>query len=111
MNNYKDFLDKFFKEFDKFKDLKFESNLEPLADSVKTLIVSFSAAVQSVKDKKDHEYSDFVAESIVKMGMGIYIATLFIDAAKSDDRKAQLAQSWIDQIKTDIEINSEKIIS
>lgn len=99
------------KEFDKFKELQFNSDLVSLADIVKTMISSFTIAVQSVKDKKDHEYTDFVAERIVKMGLNIFISTLFLDAAKTDERKVKLAQMWIGNAKLSVNTNSTFIIS
>lgn len=99
------------KEFDKFKELQFNSDLVSLADIVKTMISSFTIAVQSVKDKKDHEYTDFVAERIVKMGLDIFISTLFLDAAKTDERKVKLAQMWIGNAKLSVNTNSTFIIS
>lgn len=99
------------KELDKFKELQFNDDLALLADIAKTMISSFNAAVQSVKDKKDHEYTDFVAERIVKMGLDIYISTLFLDAATKNDRKAKLAEIWIAGAKLRIKENSEFVIS
>lgn len=99
------------KEFKKFKELKFVDDLGLLANVVKTMITLFNTAVQSVKDKKDHEYTDFVAERIVKMALDIFISTLFIDAAKTNDRKAKLAQMWIGNAKLSINNNSTFIIS
>lgn len=99
------------KEFDKFKELQFNGDLVSLADVVKTMISSFTIAVQSVKDKKDHEYTDFVAERIVKMGLDIFISTLFLDAAKTDERKVKLAQMWIGNAKLSVNTNSTFIIS
>lgn len=99
------------KELDKFKELQFNDDLALLADIAKTMISSFNAAVQSVKDKKDHEYTDFVAERIVKMGLDIYMSTLFLDAATKNDRKAKLAEIWIAGAKLRIKENSEFVIS
>lgn len=99
------------KEFDKFKELQFNGDLVSLANIVKTMISSFTIAVQSVKDKKDHEYTDFVAERIVKMGLDIFISTLFLDAAKTDERKVKLAQMWIGNAKLSVNTNSTFIIS
>ncbi|NHZ86900.1 MAG: acyl-CoA dehydrogenase, partial [Planctomycetia bacterium] len=99
------------KEFDKFKELNFNDDLASLANVVKTMISSFNAAVLSVKDKKDHEYTDFVAERIVKMGLDIFISTLFLDAAKTDERKAKLAEIWICKTKLSVNNNSTFIIN
>ncbi len=99
------------KELDKFKELQFNDDLALLADIVKTMISSFNAAVQSVKDKKDHEYTDYVAEQIVKMGLDIYISTLFLDAATKNGRKVKLAEIWIVGATLRIKENSEFVIS
>lgn len=99
------------KEFDKFKELQFNDDLVLLTDIVKTMISSFNAAVQSVKDKKDHEYTDYVAERIVKMGLDIYISTLFLDAATKNDRKVKLVEIWIVGATLRTKENSEFVIS
>jgi len=99
------------KEFDKFIDLSFKFELQPLSDSVKSMITSFDKAVEAVKNQNDHEYVEFVSEQIVKMGLDIYISTLFLDAAIKNDRKAKLAEIWIEEAKLKIKQNSEFVIS
>jgi hypothetical protein len=99
------------KEFDKFKELSFNSSLQPLSDSIKSLITSFDKAVEVVRNQKDREYTEFISERIVKMGLDIYISTLFLDAATKNDRKAKLAEFWITGAKLRIRENSEFIIS
>lgn len=99
------------KEFDKFKELPFADELAPLANEVKNMVSSFTETVKSVKDKKDHEYTDFVAERIVKMALDIFISTLFIDTAKTDERKAKLAELWINEAKLNLSKNSGFVIS
>lgn len=99
------------KEFEKFKELSFNSSLQPLSDSIKSLITSFDKAVKVVRNQKDREYTEFISERIVKMGLNIYISTLFLDAAMKNDRKAKLAQIWIDNAKLSINNNSTFIIS
>ncbi len=99
------------KEFEKFKELSFNSSLQPLSDSIKSLITSFDKTVKVVRNQKDREYTEFISERIVRMGLDIYISTLFLDAAMKNDRKAKLAQIWIDNAKLNINNNSTFIIS
>ncbi len=99
------------KEFDKFKELSFNSTLQPLSDSIKSLITSFDKAVEVVRNQKDREYTEFISERIVKMGLDIYISTLFLDAATKNDRKAKLAEIWIAEVRLRIKENSEFVIS
>lgn len=99
------------KEFDKFKELSFDTTLQPLSDSVKLLITSFNKAVEIVRNQKDREYTEFISERIVKMGLDIYISTLFLDAATKNDRKVKLAEIWITDASLRIKENSEFIIS
>lgn len=99
------------KEFNKFKELSFDTTLQPLSDSVKLLITSFNKAVEIVRNQKDREYTEFISERIVKMGLDIYISTLFLDAATKNDRKVKLAEIWITDASLRIKENSEFIIS
>ena len=80
-------------------------------DSVKSLITSFDRAVEVVRNQKDREYTEFISERIVKMGLDIYIATLFLDAATKNERKIILAKIWITEAKLRIKENSEFVIS
>jgi len=99
------------KEFDKFNELSFNAELQPLADSIKLLIASFDKTVEIVRNQKDREYTKFISERIVNMGLDIYISTLFLDAATKNDRKVKLAQIWIDSAKLNVAVNSEFVIS
>ena len=99
------------KEFDKFNELSFNAELQPLADSVKSLITTLYKTVKIVKNQKDHEYKEFISEKIVKIGLDIYISTLFLDAATKNDRKVKLAEIWIAEAKLRVKENSEFIIS
>jgi hypothetical protein len=75
------------------------------------LITSFDKAVEVVRNQKDREYTEFISERIVKMGLDIYISTLFLDAATKNDRKAKLTEIWIAGAKLRIRENSEFVIS
>ncbi len=99
------------KEFDKFKELSFNSELQPLVESVKSFIASFDKSVETVRNQKDHEYTEFISERIVKMSLDIYISILFLDAATKNDRKVKLAEIWTVEAKLRIKENSEFIIS
>ncbi len=99
------------KEFDKFIELSFKSELQLLFDSVKSMIMSFDKAVETVKNQNDHEYVEFVSERIVKIGLYVYISTLFLDAGTKNDRKVKLAEIWIAEAALRIKENLEFIIS
>ena len=99
------------KEFDKFIELSFNSELRPLSDSVKSMITSFDKTVDVAKNKNDHEYLEFISERIVKMGLDIYISTLFLDAGTKNNRKVKLAEIWIAEAALRIKENSEFVIS
>jgi len=98
------------KEFYKFKELSFDTTLQPLSDSVKSLISSFDRTVEVVRNQKDREYTEFISERIVKMGLDIYISTLFLDVATKNDRKIKLAEIWIAEAKFRIKESLELII-
>ena len=99
------------KEFDKFNELSFNADLQPFADSVKSLITSFNKAVETVRNYKDREYTEYISEKIVKMGLDIYISTLFLDAAIKNNRKLKLAEIWIAEAKLKVKENSEFVVS
>ena len=94
-----------------FIELSFKSELQPLSKTVKSMIMSFDEAVEAVKNQNDHEYVEFVSERIVKMGLDIYISTLFLDAGTKNDRKVKLAEIWITEVALRIKENLEFVIS
>ncbi len=99
------------KEFDKFIELSFKSELQVLSNSVKSMIMSFDKAVEAVKNQNDHEYVEFVSERIVKIGLYVYISILFIDAGAKNDRKVKLAEIWIAEAALKIKENLDFVIS
>jgi len=99
------------KEFDKFRALSFSTTLQPLSDSVKSMIASFDSAVEIVRSQKDREYTEFISERIVKMGLDIYISILFLDSATKNDRKIKLAEIWIKDLLLRIKENSDFVLS
>ena len=99
------------KEFDKFKEQSFNTDLQPLSNSIKSLIATFDKSVETVRNQKDHEYTEFISERLVKMGLDIFISILFLDAATKNDRKVKLAEIWIAEATLRIKENSEFIFS
>jgi len=99
------------KELNRFQELHFDVSLSPFAEKVKQMITSFNETLNIVRNQKDHEYTEFVAERIVNMGLDIYISTLFIDSAKTNDRKIKLTTIWIDESALRVKENSEFVIS
>ena len=99
------------KEFDEFKALSFNSKLQPLSESIATMIADFNKAVEYVHEQKDHEYVEFISEQVVKMGLDVYISTLFLDAATKNDRKIKLAEIWIKDATLRAAVQSKYIIS
>ncbi|MDX1283790.1 MAG: acyl-CoA dehydrogenase family protein [Draconibacterium sp.] len=90
------------KELAKFSESVYPVSLENVSASIKSMLTDFNKAVEFVRQQKDHEYVEYISETIVKMGLDVYISTLFIDAAQKDERKAKLAEIWVNQaqIKT-----------
>ena len=99
------------KELAKFFDQDFPAELRGLVDKLKSTIAEFNKAVETVREQKDHEYVEYIADTIVKMGMDIYISTLFLDAAKSNARKAKLAKTWIEQTEIGVKHSSAIVAS
>ena len=89
-------------EFEKFhQNIEAYSNKE-LADEIITMIWQFNAVLEFVRNKHDREYNDYHAERIVRMGISIFLSILFLDSAKSDNRKAKLAEIWIKKSKLNV---------
>ena len=99
------------KELNKFVEQSVPSNLKVLFNSFKEMVGDFNKAVGFVREQKDHEYVEYVSETIVKMGLDVYISTLFLDAAKTDTRKEKLAEIWITQASVKNKEYSKLVLS
>ena len=99
------------KEFTKFTEQSFPATLNSLVDETGGMITDFNKAVTFVREQNDHEYVEYISETIVKMGIDIYIATLFVDAAEKNARKLKLAKIWIDQAALGIKESSTAVLS
>ena len=99
------------KELNKFVEQSVPSNLNYLFKSFKEMVGDFSQSVEFVREQKDHEYVEYISETIVKMGLDVYISTLFLDSAKTDKRKEKLAEIWINQARVKIKEYSTLVLS
>jgi len=99
------------KELDRFIEKSVPSNLNSLLELYKPMVENFNKAVAFVREQKDHEYVEYISETIVKMGLDIYISTLFIDAAQKDERKFKLAEIWLNHSDIKIQENSKTVLS
>lgn len=99
------------KELDKLMEQSVPSNLSGLYKIVKSMRNEFNKAVEFVREQKDHEYVEYISETIVTMGLDVYISTLFIDAAKENERKATLVEIWLKQASIKIKENSKVVLS
>jgi len=99
------------KELDKFVERSVPSSLNGLFELYKPMLEDFNKAVEFVREQKDHEYVEYISETIVKMGLDVYISTLFIDAAQKDERKFILAEIWLKQSSNKIQENSKIVLS
>ncbi len=94
------------KEIVKFFDQELPLELEGLVEKLQSSVAEFNEAVGKIREQKDREYVEFISDTVVKMAVDIFIATLFIDSAKKDERKAKLAKTWIDQTKLSVKQNT-----
>jgi alkylation response protein AidB-like acyl-CoA dehydrogenase len=99
------------KEFEKFNSIKAEGELQFLAESTKSMIAEFTRAVEYVNEQKDHEYIEFISEDVVKIGLDVYISSLFFDAAGKNDRKLSLAKIWNKKALLRVSERTKSIIS
>ena len=99
------------KEFTKFAEKTFSDNIKDLTNKVKTIITDFNKTVGFIREQKDHAFVEYISDNAVKMGVDIFIATLFIDAAQKNERKVKLAKAWIDQTDINVKLNAKIILS
>jgi hypothetical protein len=99
------------KELAKFTENVYPASLANFSASIKSMLADFNKAVEFVRQQKDHEYVEFISETIVKMGLDVYISTLFIDAAQKDARKEKLAEIWSNQAQIRIKESAGFVLS
>jgi len=79
-------------EFDKYRD---NQKNKLLYKEIVSMIDRYNEVLEFVRQNHDHEYNDYHAERIVKMGSEIFISILFADAGAQNKRKATLAEIWV----------------
>ena len=68
-------------------------------------------AIQFVSDKKDAEYHDLVARSLVEMAPNIFVGLLLIRDAAADEKRAAIAERYVLDAIRDFDRNKAYVVS
>lgn len=97
--------------FEAFVQREFPRKLNPIVKTAKEMVPRFQEAIGFVKEKKDSEYSDFVARRIVDSCLDIYQSILFLDCAETNERKEHIASIWVKDASLRVETNVSYILA
>jgi len=96
--------------FQSFLDYEFPRKLNPIVRVAKALVPLFNETVTFIKEKKDSEYTDYVAKRIVDMCLDIYQSILFLQCAETSERKEHLAAVWVREANLRVSFNHDFIL-
>jgi alkylation response protein AidB-like acyl-CoA dehydrogenase len=99
------------KEFEEFQNTYKNDSFKSLYDEIVSMIWKFNAVLEFVRNNHDHEYNDYHAERIVKIGLDIFISILYLDSADLNDRKKELAEIWVKKAKLRVVEHSGLVIN
>ncbi|MBC8175384.1 MAG: acyl-CoA dehydrogenase family protein [Candidatus Marinimicrobia bacterium] len=98
------------KVFDDFVAGSYPDKFNKLSKKAKAFVPQYYKAVEFVKQKKDSDYTNFVARRLVDMAIDIYVSFLFLECARDNTRKASLAEIWIQDAKLRVESSYRFIV-
>ncbi|MEE8335460.1 MAG: acyl-CoA dehydrogenase family protein [Candidatus Neomarinimicrobiota bacterium] len=81
--------------FDDFKAKTSSDPLEELGKITRSMIPLIYEVMDFVKQKRDHEFTEFVARRIVDMAINIFISIQFLSSAEKNVQKTYSAEIWI----------------
>ena len=87
------------------------SGLAALRDKLMAKKAELDEAVQFVADKKDAEYHDLVARSLVEMATNIFVGLLLIRDAAADEKRAAIAERYVLDAIRDFDRNKAFVVS
>ncbi len=93
-----------------FLERDYPAKFNPLVRAAKSMVPMLQKTIEYVKNRKDSEYTDFVARKIVDMAIDVFVSILFLDCAPLDERKVSLATIWIRDAKQRVTDNHLYII-
>ena len=87
------------------------AELAALRDKLLAKKPELDEAIQFVSDKKDAEYHDLVARSLVEMATNIFVGLLLVRDAAYDEKRAAIAERYILDSIRDFDRNKAFVIS
>ena len=98
------------KTFQDFIEHDFPRKLNPIVRVAKAMVPLLHEVIAFVKEKKDSEYTDYVAKRIVDMCLDIYQSIMFLECAETDERKEHIATVWIREANLRVSFNHTFIL-
>jgi alkylation response protein AidB-like acyl-CoA dehydrogenase len=99
------------KIYDDFCAKSFEDKFEYLANRVKGMVKKLYHAIEFVKDQKSQHYTDYMARKLVEMGIDTHIAILFLECARNSERKAKVAEIWVNEAESRVKSHHAYVTS
>ena len=87
------------------------AELTALRDKLMAKKPELDEAIQFVSDKKDAEYHDLVARSLVEMATNIFVGLLLIRDAAADEKRAAIAERYVLDAIRDFDRNKAYVVS
>ncbi|MBQ7397041.1 MAG: acyl-CoA dehydrogenase family protein [Lentisphaeria bacterium] len=87
------------------------AELAALRDKLMAKKPELDEAIQFVSDKKDAEYHDLVARSLVEMATNIFVGLLLIRDAAADEKRAAIAERYVLDAIRDFDRNKAYVVS
>lgn len=96
--------------FQAFLDYEFPGKLNPIVRVAKAMVPLLHEAIAFVKEKKDSEYTNYVAKRLVDMCLDIYQSILFLECAETNERKEHIAAVWVREANLRVAFNHNFIL-
>ena len=85
--------------------------LAALRDKIMAKKPELDEAIQFVSDKKNAEYHDLVARSLVEMATNVFVGLLLIRDAAADEKRAAIAERYVLDAIRDFDRNKAFVVS
>ncbi len=96
--------------FQDFMDHEYPRKLNPIVRDAKAMVPLLHEAIAFVKEKKDSEYTDYVAKRLVDMTLDIYQSILFLECSEMNERKEHMAAVWVREAGLRVTFNHRFIL-
>ena len=91
--------------------LPVNAELAALRDKLMAKKPELDEAIQFVSEKKDAEYHDLVARSLVEMATNIFVGLLLIRDAAADEKRTAIAERYVLDAIRDFDRNKAYVVS